>query len=252
MAVVIPAFNEALTIESVLAELQALRRAQPRWEILPIVVNDGSTDETREVLARIASLYQSEYISLPLNLGIGRAVQAGLQLAVQLRADVALQLDGDGQHPAEQIPNIVEPVLAGETDVAVGSRYVSGAGGNVSSGLRQMGTYLFSGLLRALIGVRILDTTSGFRAFSAEATEYLARHYPDDYPEVQAYVPLARRGFRITERPVRMRARKRGHSSITPFRSLYYMVKVSIATVLERLRTLPERRTRAKKVKHGR
>src|SRR6185437_11513413 len=119
-------------------------------------------------------------VDLPLNLGIGRAVQAGFKYAVFWGADVALQLDGDGQHPAFEIPHIVEPILLGKADVVVGSRYVEGAGGNVSNSLRQAGTLFFSWLLKMTVGLDIADTTSGFRAFSTDATEFLARCYPDD------------------------------------------------------------------------
>lgn len=241
VAVVIPAFNEEKNIEHVLQEIEKIRAARPRWEILPIVVNDGSRDRTEQVLERVAPRYGAVAISLPLNLGIGRAVQTGLKYAVRWGADVSLQLDGDGQHPSSEIPNIVCPILARKSDVVVGSRYVAGAGGNVSSSLRQAGTYFFSALLRLLVGARIKDTTSGFRAFSREATEYLSCYYPDDYPEVQAYVPLARKKFRIVEVPVSMRPRARGRSSITPLRSVYYMIKVAFATSMELIRPLPER-----------
>jgi glycosyltransferase involved in cell wall biosynthesis len=242
VAIVIPAFNEEKNIEAVLREIAALRTQRPDWELIPIVVNDGSRDGTAEVLSRVAPVYGAQVITLPLNLGIGRAVQTGLIHAMRLQAQVTLQLDGDGQHPADQIPLIVEPVLQGRADVAVGSRYLRGASGNVSSGWRQAGTWFFSLLLRAVVGVRIKDTTSGFRAFNAEATEFLSRHYPDDYPEVEAYVPLARGGFRIAEEPVRMRPRHAGRSSITFVKGLYYMAKVGFATVIGTLRPRPPRR----------
>ncbi|MCM2280093.1 MAG: glycosyltransferase family 2 protein [Oligoflexia bacterium] len=242
IAVVIPAFNEEENIERVLQEIDSLRRARPRWRIVPIVVNDGSSDRTEEVLEKIAADYGARFISLPLNVGIGRAVQTGLKLAVRLRAQVVLQLDGDGQHPAEQIPVIVGPVLSGKTEVAVGSRYVAGAGGNVSTRLRQAGTWFFSRLIKLLVGISVQDVTSGFRAFSGDAAEFLSRCYPDDYPEVQAYVPLARRGFRISEHAVSMRPRTRGISSITPLKSVYYMIKVAFATSIDLIRPLPRRR----------
>jgi glycosyltransferase involved in cell wall biosynthesis len=246
VALVIPAFNEEKNIENVLREIQALKAAFPQWEFSPIVVNDGSSDRTEAILAKIASFYGAHVITLPLNLGIGRTVQTGLKYAIRLGADVTLQLDGDGQHPAEQVPQLVTPILSNEADVAIGSRYVPGASGNVSTPLRQAGTWFFSALLRALVGVRIKDTTSGFRAFSYEATEFLSRYYPDDYPEVEAYVPLVRRGFKITERAIQMRPRLGGKSSITPIRSFYYMVKVAFATAIDVLRPLPERRVRDK------
>lgn len=247
VAVVIPAYNEERNIERVLIEVQQLRAQRPGWEILPIVINDGSTDNTDGLLRELSPRYQAQHVTLPLNLGIGRAVQTGFQFAADWGADVTLQLDGDGQHPAEQIPLIVEPILCGESDVVIGSRYVTGAGGNVSSSLRQMGTLFFSWLLRCLVGVRVLDTTSGFRAFCHEATDFLARYYPDDYPEPQAYVPLARRKFRISEVAVTMRARAHGRSSITPMRSIYYMVKVAFATTIDVMRKLPPRRERVRR-----
>jgi glycosyltransferase involved in cell wall biosynthesis len=241
IAVIIPAFNEERNVVRVLHEINQLRGDRPDWEILPIVVNDGSTDRTSELLDRIGPRLGAATIDLPLNLGIGRAVQAGFKYAVIWGADVTLQLDGDGQHPAFEIPHIVGPILTRMADVVVGSRYVEGAGGNVSNGLRQAGTYFFSWLLKVLAGLDIMDTTSGFRAFSADATEFLSRCYPDDYPEVQAYVPLARRKYQIREVPVTMRARVRGHSSITPLKSAYYMLKVAFATCMDVIRPLPSR-----------
>lgn len=258
VAVVIPAFNEEKNIENVLGEIQKLRAARPRWQIVPVIVNDGSSDRTEWVLDRIAPEYGAHVVNLPINLGIGRAVQTGFRFAVRLGADVTLQLDGDGQHPTQQIPCIVCPILAGKADVVVGSRYAKGAGGNVSSTLRQAGTWLFGRLLKALVGVDISDATSGFRAFSFEAADFIARYYPDDYPEVEAYVPLARRQFAISEVPVHMRPRAHGRSSITAIRSVYYMVKVAFATLIDVIRPIPERRgpltepaPEAKKVPHG-
>lgn len=241
IAVVVPAYNEERNIQNVLEEIRALAASRPHWRILPIVVNDGSVDRTEKVLSRIAPEYGAAVINLPLNLGIGRAVQAGFQLAAQWGADVALQLDGDGQHPSGEIPAIVEPILLGRAEVVVGSRYLKGAGGNVSSSLRQVGTLFFSWLLRLVARVDVSDSTSGFRAFSADATDFLSRCYPDDYPEVQAYVPLSRARFRISEVPVKMRPRASGRSSITPIRSVYYMLKVAFATSIEVFRPLPSR-----------
>jgi glycosyltransferase involved in cell wall biosynthesis len=243
VAIVVPAYNEEQNLPRVFEEIDRLRQAHPAWRFLPVVVNDGSTDRTRDVLEELGPRYGAVALHMPVNVGIGRTVQAGLRYAIQnLSPQVLLQLDGDGQHPAGEIPRIVTPILLGQADVVVGSRYVAGAGGRVSSPLRRLGTAFFSLLLRLTIGVRILDTTSGFRAFGAEAGEFLSRYYPDDYPEVEAYVPLARREFRIVEVPVTMRPRKGGRSSITPIRSLYYMLKVAFATVIDRVRPLPPRR----------
>lgn len=244
VGVVIPAFNEEANIEKVLARLMVLQEQHPELKITPIVVNDGSSDRTEDVLREIAPRYSARYVTLPLNLGIGRAVQTGFQIAHSIGADVILQFDGDGQHPAEAIPRLVEPILRGEVDVVVGSRYVAGAGGNVSSGIRQIGTYFFSFLLKTLVGLTLKDTTSGFRAFNAEANDFLARYYPDDYPEVTAYVPLVRSRFTIREIPVSMNRREGGTSSITPLKSVYYMIKVAFATFMDVFRKLPKRRER--------
>jgi glycosyltransferase involved in cell wall biosynthesis len=240
VAVVIPAFNEEKNIESVLASLAQLGHERRDWSILPVVVNDGSTDRTAEVLRQLAPRYGAEFLNLPINLGIGRAVQAGFRYAIEREAQVVLQLDGDGQHPASQIPLIVDPLVSGHADVVVGSRYVAGAGGNVSSWMRELGTRFFSLLIRVLVGARIADTTSGFRAYGLEAALFVCRHYPDDYPEVEVLIPLARKKFRLREVPVQMRERKAGRSSITPVRSLYYMLKVAFATVIDTLRPLPD------------
>lgn len=240
IAILIPSFNEEASIPRLLPELRALARSKAEWDFLPVFINDGSLDRTAEVLEREgAQAGDFTWIHLPVNLGIGRAVQTGLKLAVELDADVTLQLDCDGQHLPSEVPKLAASVLEQRCDVAVGSRYIAGGAGNVSSRARQAGTLYFSWLLRVLLGVRILDTTSGFRAFSREVTAFLASHYPDDYPEVQAYVFLARKRFRILEVPVQMREREHGASSITRFRSLYYMIKVTLATLLDRVRRLP-------------
>lgn len=241
IAVLIPAYNEARNIESVLQEIFKLRENQPDWQILPIVINDGSSDQTEKVLERATHQYRAYAIHFPLNLGIGCAVRAGLKHAASWGAEIALQLDGDGQHPADQIPVLVNPILDHHYDVTVGSRYIRGAGGNVSTTARQLGTLFFSKLLKILVGFEIKDTTSGFRAFNRQAIEYLAQCYPDDYPEVEAYVLLARKQFKILEIPVRMRPRIRGKSSITPIRCAYYMIKVAFAALISRVRELPLR-----------
>ncbi len=242
IAIVIPAYNEEKNIESVLAEVHKVKQSHPNWVLLPIVVNDGSTDNTEKVLDQIESRYGAHAITLPLNLGIGRAVQTGFRYAVRLGADVTLQLDGDGQHPAEQIPAIVEPVLSGNADMIVGSRYAASAGGNVSTSLRQAGTWLFSMVLRLLVGIRVTDATSGFRAFNHECADFISKHYPDDYPEVETYVILTRSKFKISEVPVTMRPRRGGASSITPIRSVYYMIKVMFATAIDMIRPIPPRK----------
>lgn len=254
IAIVIPAFNEERNILAVLREIRTIAGQHPEWDVRAFVINDGSTDRTEMILNEAAPALHADVAHLPVNLGIGRAVQTGFRMAVRWGADVTLQLDGDGQHPASEIAKIITPVLNGEAEVVIGSRYLLGAGGNVSSRLRQFGTFFFSLLLRALVHVRIQDTTSGFRAFNFEALEFLSRHYPDDYPEVQAYVPLVRKHFTIREVPVTMRERQGGRSSITLLKSVYYMVKVAFSTAIDVIRPLPAVRPRkqAKAAGNGR
>lgn len=243
IAIIIPAYNEAETLPRLLEEIEQLREITPQWEVSPIVIDDGSTDRTPEVLERLSEkIPPLRVVRHPFNLGIGCSVQTGFQVAVEWGCHVAVQLDGDGQHPPSELPHLIEPLLRYEADVIVGSRYVRGAGGNVSTRSRRWGTWLFSILLRVLVGARIQDATSGYRAFNFEAADFLARCYPDDYPEVQAYVPLMRRKFLVKEVPVSMKKRSKGRSSIQLWQGVYYMWKVALATTLDRVRPLPLRK----------
>lgn len=235
---VIPAYNEAKNLPELFRQIDQFAGSSSDREFIPVLVNDGSMDSTAQWLAK--NRPAAQYVLLPINLGIGKAVQTGLKVARDIGADIALQLDGDGQHLASEISKIIQPIMDGKADVTVGSRYHKDGGGNVSTSLRQAGTALFSWLIFALTGKRIKDVTSGFRAFSKPAIRFLADFYPDDYPEVQSYVPLSRAGFRILEVPVQMRPRQGGKSSISPTRAAYYMVKVSLATLMDALRPAPK------------
>lgn len=245
VVVIVPAFNEEENLPQTLGELREVQLRHPEWRWLTVVVNDGSSDGTISLLRRLQHTFQFTVLDLAVNVGIGGAVQCGFLLAEQWGADVTLQFDGDGQHPAEAIPQLVEPILAGRADVLVGSRYLSGAGGAVSHLLRRLGTWLFSQLLRALMGVKIKDVTSGFRAFNRPALGLICQCYADDYPEVEAYVPLVRQGFRLEEIPVTMRRRLSGRSSISPLGSSYYMFKVTLAVIVHMIRPLPHPRKAA-------
>jgi len=229
--VIIPAFNEARSLPGVLREVRA---AAPDFDVL--VVNDGSADATSE----IARSEGCGVLDLCFNLGIGGAVQAGFKYAVEGGYDVAVQVDGDGQHPADQIEALSRPILEGGFDMAVGSRYL--VPGRYEGGLlRRLGNAVLSRMCSLLCGQRVTDSTSGFRAFSARALAYLAHRYPTDYPEPESIVLLARRGMRITEMPVKMRERQYGRSSITGLRPLYYMIKVGLALVLDVIKEAPRR-----------
>lgn len=242
IAIVVPAYNEATNLRGVVASLDEVRRRHDAWCWSVTVVNDGSTDGTAELLDRLGPEHAVTAIHCPVNVGIGGAVQLGFQAAVAWGADVTVQLDGDGQHPGEAIPQLVAPVLAGRADVVVGSRYSEGAGGAVSHVGRQVGTKLFSWLLRLVVGCKVRDVTSGFRAFSREAARHVANDYPDDYPEVESYVPLLRAGLRVEEIPVHMSPRRGGRSSISLLLSLYYVAKVTLGVLVDLTRARPKRK----------
>lgn len=225
--IVVPAFNEQPNIGQTVREI---RSAFPAAFVL--VVNDGSADET----AAVAREAGAAVLDLPFNLGIGGAVEAGLKYAVREGYEFAVQVDGDGQHPAEQIPRLLEPILDRRADAVIGSRFLPGSAGFRPGAARRTGIRLFQSLNRLLIGQTITDSTSGFRAYGRRALEFLAELYPRDYPEPETVVHLARHGFGLLEVPVSMRIRQSGSSSIRGLGEAYYMVKVILALLIEMLR----------------
>lgn len=222
LLVVIPAYNEAASIGRVVTDL---RSALPEADLL--VVNDGSTDET----ASLAGAHGATVVSHPSNLGIGGAMQTGYLYALRMGYHFVCQLDGDGQHPPQEIRTLLEPLLGGTSDLVVGSRFIEPHSYR-SSLPRRAGIAFFSGLVSLVIRQRITDATSGFRAMNRRALEVVAAEYPVDYPEPESFLLLRKRGLRIIERPVPMQARQGGRSSITPARSFYYMSKVTLAILV--------------------
>jgi glycosyltransferase involved in cell wall biosynthesis len=216
---IVPARNEEACIGQVIAEL---RRFDAGLEI--VVVDDGSADRT----AAIAESAGAHVVRLPFNLGIGGAVQTGFAYALEHGFQLAVRLDGDGQHDAAELPALLEPVLAGRADIAIGSRF-TGAGGYRAPLVRRIGIHLFARLVSLLVRQRVTDTTSGFQAVNRRGIRLFAADYPHDYPEVEAVVMVHRHRLRLEEVPVRMRERAGGTSSITAVRSIYYMAKVSLA-----------------------
>jgi glycosyltransferase involved in cell wall biosynthesis len=196
-----------------------------------LVVNDGSTDQTKPIVSKLPV----RLISLSCNLGVGGAMQTGLMVALQDNYDVAIQVDGDGQHPPEQISKLLAAMQENGSDMVLGSRFLSVDGYQSTLG-RRLGIRFFSWVLSALCHMRIADATSGFRAWNRRAIRVLANEYPEDYPEVEAILMLHRNNLRISEVPVQMMERAAGRSSIGTTQAITYMIKVSLAILMNLLR----------------
>jgi glycosyltransferase involved in cell wall biosynthesis len=226
---IIPCFNEEAHVARVVREVLA---ARPGIEAL--VVDDGSSDRT----GALAAAAGATVVTLPYNTGIGTAVQTGYRYAKANDFDVAVQIDGDGQHDPAQLEALLAPLVAGESDLAVGSRFLRNEG-FVSTPLRRVGIRSFSLVLSAMVGARLSDPTSGFRAANRRVISLFASLYPEDYPEVESLYLAHRVGLRIREVPTVMRPRSAGQSTITPLRSVYYMVKVMFVLFIWLLRKKP-------------
>lgn len=222
-----PCFNEA---ESVAEVVRQIRGSSTTVDIL--VVDDGSADDTISRARQQGAIVAP----LPINLGIGAAVQTGYRYARANNYDIAIQVDGDGQHPATEIARLIAPLLRGEADCAIGSRYVRGLReGKVSSMSRVLGTQLLSWVIFLLSGKRISDPTSGFRAVNSKLIALFAADYPYDYPEPVSLLTILVKGRRVVEVAVRMAPRLYGRSSIRSLRSVLYMVKVTWTMCLKRI-----------------
>lgn len=243
LLLIIPAFNEQASLGGLLAEINALP-ARPGVQIEAVVVDDGSSDRTQEV----ARAHGARVLRLCRNLGIGGAVQAGIQLAHREGFDAAVQMDGDGQHPPAELSKLLAPVSgdgAGpdRPDLVVGTRYRDGASQFRSTMLRRLGSAWLRGILRVVTRLRISDPTSGFRLYGARALRLFSDTYPYDFPEPESLAMARAAGLAVTEVPIAMRERQGGQSSISGYTSVYYMFKVTVAVVLAYFRT--NRRPRA-------
>ncbi len=229
-AIVIPAYNEEASIARVVREVLAVNLTHGVVQTV-VVVNDCSTDAT----ANIAKTLDCVLLDLPCNLGIGGAVQTGLKYACENGFDYAMQLDGDGQHPANQINKFISRVVENDDDVVIGSRYIEKRGFQ-SSVQRRMGITYLKHLIKLLTGMKITDSTSGFRLLNRRALDVVKNKYPDEYPEPEALILFHKHKLKVVEIPVEMEHRSGGQSSIRYFKSLYYMAKVSLTIVFSYLK----------------
>lgn len=223
--IIIPAYNEEKSIERV---VDNIINNYPQYDY--IVVNDGSKDATRDICKKRG--YQ--YLNLSINLGIGGAVQTGYKYAKDKGYDIAVQIDGDGQHDIAYLEKILTLFENEEADIVIGSRFIDKEGFQ-SSTTRRAGIKILSTLIFVCTGCKIKDVTSGFRAVNKRFIDIYSQYYPTDYPEPEAIVAAVMHKGRIKECPVIMHERKQGKSSINFLKSIYYMIKVSLAIVICRV-----------------
>ena len=229
---IIPAYNEQENILNTYNKISEYN-SKSAYPVDLIVINDGSKDKTEEILRE----NHIPHIHLVRNLGIGGAVQTGYKYAFEHGYDVAVQFDGDGQHDINCVADIVSPIEKGEADFVIGSRFIKIQEGNFqTSAARRAGIKLISFFIKITTGQSVYDTTSGFRAVSKKGIEEFAKEYPTEYPEPITTAELLRKGFRMKEVPVLMHEREGGVSSISSFKSVYYMINVLITILIIRLR----------------
>jgi glycosyltransferase involved in cell wall biosynthesis len=226
--IIIPCFNEEQNIVALLNKLEKFYLEGIEFTILPI--NDGSKDKTVEKIKANAK----NYLNLSTNLGIGGAVQSGIKYALQNNFDYAIQMDGDGQHPPEELFKIINHAKQTNANICIGSRYIKPQGFQ-STVLRRFGIKNLNYVIYITTGQKIYDCTSGYRLYDKRAIELFATNYPDKYPEPETIVYARLSGLKIAEVQVEMKERKNGVSSISGFSTLYYMVKVSLAILFLKL-----------------
>lgn len=224
--IIIPAFNEE---HSILDLLEVLKK-KSGYDI--VVVNDCSTDNTEWISKNYCKTIKNMHVlSLPFNLGIGGTVQTGYLYALKNQYDIAIQMDGDGQHDPDYLGILTKPLESGEADMVIGSRFIEKQGFQ-SSKMRRLGIGFFSKLIKFLTGVSIKDTTSGYRAVNRKLICLFANDYPVDYPEPETNEKLLRMKYKVKEVPVIMKERTAGQSSISLMKSVWYMIKVSLSILI--------------------
>ena len=224
--IIIPAYNESANIEKTVA---SIKKDAKGFDY--VIINDCSIDNTR----KICEDNGFNIVNLPINLGIGGAVQTGYRYAYYHGYDIAVQFDGDGQHSASHLEDMVTTLIDTESDMVIGSRFIEKEGFQ-SSGLRRIGIKYFTGLIKLLTGKKITDPTSGMRMVNKKLLEKFTDEYPKDYPEPESVVTILSEKYKVTEIPVVMNEREEGVSSISLKNSVYYMIKVSFAILIARMK----------------
>jgi hypothetical protein len=225
---IVPVFNERGSVGKV---IERLRRALPDVDVL--VIDDGSTDDTlRQIPAGVT------VVSLPFNLGIGGAMQTGYRYAALHGYDVAVQVDGDGQHRPSEVRRLIEHVAAGHAELVVGSRFLEATPYTTyrQTPVRRAGAWMLRGSIKLLTGLTITDCTSGFRAANRRVIRAFAHWYPEDYPEPEVILLLHRAGYKVGELHVKMRQRRTGQSSIGVLAGVFYVLKVTTCLMLDTVR----------------
>lgn len=234
--IIIPAYNESANIENTVKDIV---NNAPDFDY--VIINDCSTDNTLEICERNGF----NVVNLPLNLGIGGAVQTGYRYAYNNGYDIAVQVDGDGQHDPAFLTKMAEVMMAEKADMLIGSRFLEKEGFQ-SSRVRRMGITYFTWLIKLFTRKKITDPTSGLRMINSDIIEIFAESYPRDYPEPESVVHVIRLGKNVREIPVIMRERQGGKSSIRFFSSIYYMIKVTVAILTELMRKIDRKKEAAK------
>lgn len=224
--IIIPAYNEEASILNTVEEVEACSDSFDY-----IVINDCSKDKTEEICEK----YNINFVSLPVNLGIGGAVQTGYKYAMKYGYDYAVQIDADGQHDPQYLESMFEYMEKENLQMLIGSRFIKKEGFQ-SSNLRRAGIRYFTFLIKLLTGVVITDPTSGLRMVNRDVIALFSKEYPTDYPEPESVVAVIKNAMKVKEMPVIMRERSGGVSSISMKKSIYYMVKVTLAIIIERIR----------------
>ncbi len=233
--IIIPAYNESANIENTVKDIV---NNAPDFDY--VIINDCSTDNTLEICERNGF----NVVNLPLNLGIGGAVQTGYRYAYNNGYDIAVQVDGDGQHDPTFLEKMAETMLAENADMLIGSRFIEKEGFQTSRA-RRMGITYFSWLIKLFTRKKITDPTSGLRMINSDIIKVFAESYPRDYPEPESVVHVIRLGKNVKEIPVIMRERQGGKSSIRFFSSIYYMIKVTVAILTELMRKIDRKKEEA-------